>query len=367
MRSRLCHPYSAATGTVSRMFIWVFAATMAISSPPPAAGPMVEPLAQVATLPPALRDRLQAEVLAQSHSPMQRLTRLVHFVLDGPGLGMTYSEDATTSIEQAYATRKANCVTFTLLFLALAREAGLHAYPQEIREILSLREGGGILYRSNHVNVGVHIGRQVIVVDLAGDSVIARQPPEQVSDRRLLSHYYNNLAMEHMVDGGLAQAQVEMATSLALDPGYAPHWSNAGVLYLRTGDSVAAEHAYDHALTLDPHDMSALFNMVGLLQRNGDRQRELEFHRRLEREQRRDPFHHFIAALEFERVGDYPSAIAHFRRAIALHRGDTTSIGHWRAPTCCQAIPATRSGHWAAPVTVAKDVIARNTKTRLRA
>ncbi len=310
------------------MFTWLIALALAASTPvptpAPAPGPdavaVAAPPAQVMALPPELRERVHREVLKGAPSQTQRLERLAHFMFDAQsGLGMDYREDATYAVEQAYATRTANCLAFTMLFLALAREVGLDAYPQEIRETLSWREDADIVYRNNHINAAVRIGARGYVVDVAGDSVIARDDPVPVSDARLLSHYYNNLAVELLARGQAEAAAQQMTRALELDPAYAPHWSNAGVIRLRTGDAVSARQAYDRALALEPDEPGALFNMAGLANRIGDRRLEAEYRQRLERVQRKDPFHHVLQAMQYERAGDYPQAIRHYRRAIRLY------------------------------------------------
>ena len=302
------------------MITLALAAVLALASPapsPPVVGtPMPEP-AQVMALPPELRTRLHAEVLDKSRS--DRLERLVKFMFDEQGLGMQYQSDATHTVEQAYLTRKANCLSFTLLFMALAREAGLDAYAQEIEETLAWYQEQNTIYRTNHINAGVRIGGRRYTVDVARDSVIARRGPVTISDRRLIAHYYNNRAAELIADGAMATALPYVQASLELDPAYATSWSNAGVVYLRNNDWAAAERAYARALELDPMHAGALFNMVGLYQLNGDRKREFGFRRRLEAARLKDPFHQFLLAVEYEKRGDYPQAIDHYKRAIRLH------------------------------------------------
>ncbi len=308
------------------MFSWGLAAALALSAPTPVvAGPQTAAptQAEIMAVPPALQAQFQDAVLAGQPSQATRLRRLVHFMFDPQdGLGMAYQEDATTSVAQAYATRKANCLTFTLLFLALARAAGLDAYPQEIGETLTWREAGGTIYRNNHVNAGVRIGGRQYAVDVAGNSVLGLHPPVQVPDQRLMALYYNNLAIDRLEHGELPLAQHYMTTALALDPGYATHWSNAGVLRLRSGDVAGAGQDYAKALALDANNAGALFNMVELSRRLGDARREADYRQRLARVQQRDPLHHFLQASDFERIGDYPHAIEHYRRAIQLHGGE---------------------------------------------
>jgi Flp pilus assembly protein TadD len=113
-----------------------------------------------------------------------------------------------------------------------------------------------------------------------------------------------------------------MAIALDEDASYAPLWSNAGVLHVRSGDLDAAERAYQRALLLDPEEDGALFNMIGLAQRRGDAKREGDFRRRLARVQQRDPLHHFLLAMDAERNGDYREAIVHYRQAIRLQSGE---------------------------------------------
>src|SRR5688572_21235279 len=83
---------------------------------------------QIMAMPPALREAFARSVLTGTTSRKKRLERTVEFVFGSQGLGMRYEEGATRTVEQAYATRTANCLGFTLLFLALAREAGLEAW-----------------------------------------------------------------------------------------------------------------------------------------------------------------------------------------------------------------------------------------------
>jgi Tfp pilus assembly protein PilF len=284
---------------------------------PPAAAPDPIPQDRIMVLPPELRAQVQDVILAGDPAPTQRFQRLMNFVVDDHGLGMTYQEDATYTVAEAYATRKANCLTFTLLVLALAKEAGLEAYPQEVGETLSWREVDGTIYRDNHINAGVRVGSHRYTIDPAADLVFLPRPPVAVSHERLLAHYYNNVAIDRLQQGRMADALNDMAAALAMDSEYPTLWSNAGVLYLHNGDAAAAERAYARALALDPRDSSALFNMVQLLHDRHDG-REVEFRQRLARVEQKDPLQQFLLALDYERAGNFPRAIASMRRAIQL-------------------------------------------------
>jgi tetratricopeptide (TPR) repeat protein len=235
---------------------------------------------------------------------------------------MQYSADATLTVEQAYRTRKANCLTFTLLTVALARESGLQAHGQELDDIVAWRVDDDIIYGFNHVNAGISIGRTRFTMDVARDEVMARNAPAPVSDQRLLALYYTNRAAELLAGAAPADAAPYMAMALQLAPRYAGAWANAGVLHLRQGDPQAAERDYLKALTLDPKNASALLNLVTLYRNNGDEARRAIYARRIEEIQVKDPYFQFLQAEDEERQGDYAGAAQHYRRAIRLYDGD---------------------------------------------
>lgn len=279
-------------------------------------------LLPILTLPAELRSQFQA-YLPPGHLPAaRRVERIVAFVFTPEALGMRYREGANHSVAESYATREANCLGFTLLFLALAREAGLQTGAQEIRETLSWNRQDDTVYRNSHVNAWVRVGGRQYQFDVAPDSFVSRHQPSKISDRSLLAHYYNNRAMEQLALGALEQATPLMQTALSLEPERASHWSNAGVLQLRRGDPIAAEAAYRRALRLDPRNVDALFNSISLAQRRGDAAGAAQLRTRLAKVQERDPFHHFLRALDYEREGDLPRAIEHYRRATRLQRNE---------------------------------------------
>jgi tetratricopeptide (TPR) repeat protein len=277
------------------------------------------PAAAVMAMPPELRQRLHDEVLSKPAAQRERVDQLLHFMLDAEALGIVYDERATHSITQTYTARKANCLSFTLVFLAIAREAGLNAQGQEIENTLSWRQEDSTIYRNNHVNARVRINGLQFVVDTSGFTLIAGSNPVLINDQRLLAHYYNNLAMDELARGNPAAGLRLMDAALAADASYAPLWSNAGVLYVHAGDLAAAGQSYQRALELDRNESGALFNMVSLARRLGDARREEQLRRRLVRVQQKDPLYQFMRGMDLERIGDYKQAITHYRRAIRLH------------------------------------------------
>jgi len=309
------------TWTYAAILAWFLAMPATVVPVTPTVSPMPRP-EQVMAVPPALRAQLLRQVVGAGGSRRVRLDRLMDFLFQKSGLNMQYAADATLTVEQAYRLRKANCLTFTLLTVALAHEAGLPAHAQEFDDVVAWRGGDNIVYRFNHVNAGIAIGSSRYTVDVARDSVIVRHPPRSISDQQLLALYYNNRAAELIAEASPAAAAPYMAMALQLAPRYASGWANAGVLQLRQGDPHAAERDYLKALALDSAHAGALFNLVTLYRNNGDEARLAIYQRRLEKVQMKDPYFQFLRAVDDEEQGDYAGAVQHYRRAIRLYRDD---------------------------------------------
>ncbi|MGY1409775.1 tetratricopeptide repeat protein [Luteimonas sp. A482] len=299
-------------------------APIVATPPPPAPAPAPPPQAEeVFAIPPALREALHAQVIVPGgNSDQQRLNRLVRFLFDPAGLGMSYQHDADHTVTEAWQTRKANCLSFTLLTIALAREAGIDAYGQEINRILSWYREGDTLYFSNHVNAGMRAGGHRYTVDVASDSILSGEPPRQIDDTRLLAILYTNRAAGLLARGQYVQAGDYMAAAFRADDSYPAAWNNAGVMALRTGRKDDAERDFRRTLDLDSTHEGALMNLAALHASRGERSEELQLRRRIDRIQRRNPFHHFLLATEDETQGDYASAAKGYRRAIALYDGE---------------------------------------------
>lgn len=314
------HPWSfqlrrRLTALLAALVLALPPAHASAATPPPAAS-----LASVLALPAELRAALQEQVLAAGASPRRRFERLVRFVFTPEGLGMDYAAEATHTVAESWATRRANCVGFTLLFIALAREAGFDAVPREIRHTLSWYQNGDTLFRSGHVNALIKVAGRDYVVDVARNTVVARHDPVTIADNRLLAHFHNNLAIGALARGDLDAAHALMQQALQADPDYAPLWSNAGVIALRRGDAAAAEAAYHQALARDPQEPSALRNLAIIARRQGDLSGERDYRRRLDEAQSRDALHHYLLGLESERAGADSAALVHFRNAIRFYK-----------------------------------------------
>lgn len=305
------------------MLNWILATALSLQSAPaiqPAA-PLPEP-DQILSVPQELREAAHKYVDGMPGSPQDRLHRLVQFMSKPDGLGVEYQADATYTVSQIFQTRKANCLAFTLLTIALAREIGFPAYGRQIDRILSWDLSGQLIIQNTHANAGVLVDGKHYVIDVATGEPLAATLPKRVDDKRLLALFYNNKAMELMVAGQTADARTWLNKAMRYDASDASLWSNAGVLELRTGDANGAERLFLEAITKNPRHSAALSNLVSYYERNGRTPEATQWKKRADRSLRSDPFYQFLAGQEREQSGDYAEAVRRYRRAISLDRGE---------------------------------------------
>lgn len=315
------------------------AAPSAIALNPPAteaprvvavtAVPAIPTPQQVFAIPPAMLDMLRTQVIRRSYSREQRLQALVEMIFDRHGMDLQYDADATLTVSEIWQQRRANCLAFTLMFVALAREAGIQARVQEVGQVVSWYQdqAQGLVYSVGHVNAGVGFAGRFATVDLDRNVLYDRRGPLPISQARALAHFYNNRGAERMASGDLVGARTFFNAALAQDNSFAATWNNLGVLENRTGDAAAARRALETALRLDGRQDAALTNASALYRKLGMVAQAQALEQRLQSVQREDPFAQYMLGAEAERAGQLEQAIHYYRQAVRLY--DTAHQFHF--------------------------------------
>lgn len=251
-------------------------------------------------------------------SELDRVRRLFEFMTARDGLALEYQGQPTYDVAGSYAHRKVNCLSFTMMFIALARSIGVDAYAQASADALAIRVVDDALFRARHVKAGVDINGNQYTVDVGWRSVVAERRPRRISDTQLVALLHNNNAVERMERGDLATASTEIEAAMTLDDASATIWNNAGVIHWRSGRRDAAEQAYLHTLELDHDHIGALGNLVGLYRATGRVRLAHRYYQRQRHAQASDPFSQFLMAQDLMRLEAYDAAASHYRRAIRL-------------------------------------------------
>jgi len=274
---------------------------------------------QLMVVPPELRRLVRQKVVMPHGTDEDRARALVHLLLDEDALALHYETVATHTVAETYAIRSANCLSFTLFFVALAREAGINSHAQEVGQVLSWYQDQRTIYNFGHVNAQIRVGGRSGTVDLDSSVLMDRRGPKVISDERLFAHYYNNRGSELMADGQYVAARQYFEQALRMDSTLPNVWNNLGVLEVREGHLDAAGRDYAQALRLNPEHVASLSNQINLYRRLGDNTAADAALQHLDQIHSVDPFHQFMLGRQAETRGDYAEAATRYRRAIALY------------------------------------------------
>lgn len=248
---------------------------------------------------------------------LDRLQTLVHVVFQENALGFSY-EPETRTAAGTFNKRGGNCVSFTFLFIAMARQLGLDARFREVAIVPIWGQVGDLVSISGHVNVAVNIGGQGYAVDLFPQVNRLELGGRVVSDDRALAHFYSNKGVEHLAAGRSQLAIAYFQKAARNDPTMACAWTNMGVALTRAGDLQEAEASHQKALQVEPGDLVAISNLASLYERLG-RDRDAERYReKARRLQQKNPYYHFNLGLRCYLSGQYRESIAHYRIALKL-------------------------------------------------
>ena len=288
--------------------------------PPLAAGP----------LPAASAEREDPDILALSPEigrylalrirpglvRQMRLQALLDVIFDEDGLGITYGNNRTRTAVETFEARSGNCLSFTLMFVAMARYLGLRAYFREVDEVISWDQRGDVVITERHMFAEVESDKGVIQIDFLPAGSKAYRSTRRIDTPRVYAHYYSNLGVETLTEGKADQAIAMFEKAVAHDPTFSPALVNMGVAYRRSGEPERAEESFRLALEVNPRETAAASNLAALYLGQGRQAEADPLLREVAGHLRRNPFHHFRKGLAASRERRWDDAIAHLREAI---------------------------------------------------
>lgn len=264
---------------------------------------------------------------AGTGSTLQRLRLLQQSLFDVGQFRFDYESRGNYTAAQAFATRTGNCLSFTSLFIALARSIGIPVqgallfFPDNAE-----REGDLVVVRSHIVAVYAHPDGQEVF-----DFYRLRREPgprlDLLDDLAVTAVYLNNLGTEELFAGRAETARDHFETAARLAPGLPYPYANLGVVRRRLGDTAGALEAYGQALEIDPRDPTVLHNLAALYVAQGRRDEARAAALAVER--RAASAFVLIVRGDFElERGRYGKALALFRQAA---RTDPLAPEPWLA------------------------------------
>ncbi len=340
---RIRHPYSANTFALLSTCVILIAAGCAspqttqrlqISPPPPEAsaallnsgsrqGVKLSPEENILAIDADMRYFIEENVPA-ALSPRARLSYLLDSMVRPSQLGLSYDPGITLNATETFYARKGNCLSLSSLLIALAREANLNAYYNEVTIPPSwdmVSDNSMVFYK--HINVVVDFGDDGHeVVDLSVDNYEYHYPQKRLSEQEAAAQHYNNRGAELLNKGQNSEAMRYFRRALYLNPQAGHIWGNLGTLFRRLGQRDEAETAYRQALHLDNNDQVAISNLGRLYREQGNIEKARALEQVANNFRKKNPFWHYTRAKSEYESGDYGKALEAIKQAISLQKDE---------------------------------------------
>lgn len=293
-----------------------------------------------------LTDEMKAfakDAVSSAHNQDEQVEMLHRAILsseDG-GRGIRYSLSSTATPTDVFASKKANCLGHSLLFVAMARYLGLNAHVNQVMipPYWNINEGTDnkdSFLLIKHVNVKVKLRKFAFATRLDGKVQIGTRPEividlemrrfrsiyDQVllKDDEVAALFYNNRAMEFMADEKNIEAFLYLKKALELQPNANFIWSNLGTLYRRHGQMEIAEAVYLKALSIDPSDLTLLNNLAGIYKQMGREVEKTVYQARVKQYRESNPYYLYQMAIRAKSEGRWDKAADWIAKAISKQK-----------------------------------------------
>jgi Flp pilus assembly protein TadD len=260
--------------------------------------------------------RFAAEHVSPSLKPADRLSALQDALFGRKGLGLSYGSHETRTAAETFEAASGNCISFTNLFVVLAREVGLEAFFSEVDDVLTREQQGETLISNKHMFVTVEIENAHFTVDFATTGKTRYHDVRRITDRRAVAHYFNNLGVETLLEDGGPAAVPYLERAVHLDPDFAAAWINLGVAQRRSARWDLAELAYRRAIDIDRFELAAFSNLAYLLEAWHREDEAARIRQRIGGYRKRNPFRSFGLGNKALAAGDLEKAAKHFQEAV---------------------------------------------------
>lgn len=245
---------------------------------------------------------------------------LVWAATDQNMFNFDYDSALTLPPLETFAQRQGNCLSFSSMFILMARHLGLKAYYQEVEIPQQWNNDNDTLLVSMHINVvveGAHGSSWV--VDVSGRANARTRLERRITDAMVLAQYYNNLGVEALTDGDLGKAFAYISKAIETVPELHYLWSNLGVVYNRNEQPQEATEAYLTALKIDSSSSMAANNLYLIYQKTGNLLAAAELEKRVEKNRRKNPYYlSYLSTVAFEE-GRLDESRQLAERAVELH------------------------------------------------
>lgn len=290
-------------------------------------GVPVLPVEEILLLDDAMRSWVREKIRGVG-SPQTRMRNLVSGLIAEGLFNLEYNENETYTARETFHRRRGNCLSFSILFVALAREADLDARFQLVDVPLSFSSAGELILLNNHINVVVSNVRDTSrfvrdhVVDFNTAVYKGDHTFREVSDENAFALFYSNLGVKMLRKNEYSNSYLAIRRSIELKNNIPGPWVNLGVLLSRIEEPQFALAAYHQALNVSPSNKSAMVNLARLNSQLGNKAEAAYYQSLIESYIKRNPYYFYEKAKVAYGTRRYEDAIGLLEKSIRLRRDE---------------------------------------------
>ncbi len=199
----------------------------------------------------------------------EQLQQLLLALLDRDGRELVYDRNHSATAKEVWREGVANCLSFTHLFVGLARDLGLPVYYLRVADSPHYEREGELVVASEHVVAAWGPPDRRMALDFSREPAGEYHKTMVISDLTAVALYYSNLGAGRIRAGRIDEALAVLDVATRIDPELADGWINRGVALRAAGRDGEAEAAFRRALEANPAMVSAYNNLASLLRQTG--------------------------------------------------------------------------------------------------
>jgi tetratricopeptide (TPR) repeat protein len=299
----------------------------------------------------ALSEEIKAmldESIVKIVNPEQRLQALVDLIAENVKLDAAEDKYGTKTATETFEEGSGNCLSFSNMFVSMARYSGLDSGFQEIPAPPNWVKDGEVLLFTRHIGAMVDVfepGQVVVNIEgsFAGDRIVVetrdqtqylfapllplsvRYPrvpsTRSMTDKRAFAFFYNNIGSQYLTEGKTLDAFRYSVKALKLDPEVSFIWSNLAVAYGRNNQEEAAEKAFLQALSINQGKdkltaMSIMSNLARYYTMRGSIEEAAVYQKKVRSYRNMNPYYHYSMGEIAFYEESYEHSIGHYNEAI---------------------------------------------------
>lgn len=251
---------------------------------------------------------------------------------------LIYDSGANTVATETFKSRKANCMSLTILAYVLATEADFLVEFQKVKVPEFWIQDGKYSLLTGHVNLlvsGEDYRKKLLItqaeyemdfmpdyvdIELDFDPNAVRNSFKRsiISKDTMLAMFYNNKGAKLLVNNQLEHAYAYFKAATKVAPDFDVSWSNLGILYRMIGNEKASYNAYSKAISENGENLSALTNLSILFKKQNKNESARQLEQILYAKRRENPYYHLMLADSALVRNEFEEAIEHYEHTLTL-------------------------------------------------